>query len=128
MKLHLQQGEEGLYVIQAVEPGCVTINDTAYTRSLIVSSARILANWPPPDFASLEAGHLSLILPLQPDIILLGTGAKQRFPEAALLRDIVDAKIGLEIMDTAAACRTYNVLLSEGRNVAAALIIEPSSA
>ena len=127
MKLHLQAGEAGKNVIQAVTPGQITISGQAYTRSLIVSAARILPDWPPANFAALTAEHLRLILSFAAEIVLLGTGDKQFFPHPELLRDLYAAKIGVEVMTTAAACRTYNVLLSEDRKVAAALMIDPVS-
>jgi uncharacterized protein len=72
----------------------------------------------------LTAEHLSALAGFRGDVLVLGTGARQRFPSPQLLRPLVEAGIGIEIMDTPAACRTYNILVGEGRAVAAALIVE----
>lgn len=111
------------YRIEAYAPGQVTINEAVFTRSLVVTPGRILLDWQPQSFDELQAGHLILVADLAPEIILLGTGARLRFPDPAVAAPLIDSGIGLEVMDTAAACRTYNILVSEDRQVAAALII-----
>ena len=111
------------YRIHAYAPGRVTINQDVFTQSLIVTPGRILPHWAPQSFEELQAEHLALVAELGPEIILLGTGATLRFPRPELAAPLFDSGIGLEVMDTAAACRTYNVLVSEDRHVAAALIV-----
>jgi uncharacterized protein len=74
--------------------------------------------------AALTAEHLAQLTAFPCDVLLLGTGRRQRFPAPALLRPLIESGRGYEIMDTAAACRTYNILVAEGRIVLAALIIE----
>ena len=102
------------------------INGVAYGQSLVVLPKRMLAAWGPDSAADLRAGDFEAIARLAPEIVLLGTGRQQRFPSPDLYRCLIEKGTGLEIMDTAAACRTYNILASEGRRVAAALLmIEP---
>lgn len=114
---------QGKYQIRSYEPGRLVINTETYTQSIIVS-LNDLSLWPPNSFAELQPNHLEAILVLQPQIVLLGTGEKQIFPPPELLAVFADKNIGVEVMNTAAACRTFNVLVSEGRNVAAGLLIK----
>jgi len=76
-------------------------------------------------FGDLEVNHFSQIVDLKPELILIGTGSRQQFPKPELLKNLISAKIGFEIMDSQAACRTYNILVGEGRKVLLALIVEP---
>ena len=80
-------------------------------------------DWPVSSVNELEVQHFEEIIARSPDIVLLGTGQQQKFPSVELRRSLVQAQLNLEIMDTAAACRTYNLLVAEGRDVAAAVII-----
>ena len=105
--------------------GYVEVNKTRHQRSLVVSAERVIADWPAETIGALSADHLAAILELRPEIVLLGTGAAFTFPEPGLLAPLYKAGIGVEVMDTPAACRTYNILLGEGRNVVAALIVGP---
>ena len=102
-------------------PGSITVNQTAYDVSVVVLPDRVV-DWPPQRFADLAAAHFELIRALNPEVVLLGTGTRLRFPAGSLTRCLVEAGIGLEVMDTGAACRTYNVLMGEGRRVAVALL------
>lgn len=122
LKLHLVSAA-GQNLFTGYGEGYVLVNQQRYQQSLIVLPDKIISNWPVPEFALLEAGHLELILPLGPEIVLLGTGRTQRFPSPRLTRGLAQARIGLEVMDTFAACRTYNILMGEGRRVAAALLL-----
>lgn len=90
--------------------------------SFIVSPRHLLRDWAPMDIDSLLADHLSAIIELQPELVLLGTGPQLKFPAHSILADLHKQRIGVEIMDTAAACRTYNILMAEGRFVVAGLI------
>jgi uncharacterized protein len=103
--------------------GYVEVNRARHTQSLVVGGDRIVAEWPARSVESLSADHMAAIVELAPEIVLIGTGSALRFPDAALLAPLYKAGIGVEVMDTPAACRTYNILLGEGRNVVAALII-----
>ena len=104
-------------------PGYVEVNGKRHTASLVVSGDRVVTDWPAASVDALGADHLAAILELKPEIAILGTGASFRFPEPARLAPLHQARIGVEVMDTQAACRTYNILLGEGRNVVAALIV-----
>jgi uncharacterized protein len=99
------------------------VNETVYGASLIVQPDRIIADWPPQSFAHLAEPHFRVLAGLGVEVVLIGTGAKLRFPPSALLRPLIAAGCGFEIMDTGAACRTYNILMGEGRRVAAALLM-----
>ena len=103
--------------------GYVEINRARHTQSLVVGGERIVADWPARSIESLSADHMAAIVELAPEIVLIGTGEALRFPEPQLLAPLYKAGIGVEVMDTPAACRTYNILLGEGRNVVAALIV-----
>ena len=103
--------------------GYVEVNRARHSSSLVVSGERIITDWPAASVESLAPDHMAAIAELKPEIVLLGTGAKFTFPDQALLAPLFKAGIGVEVMDTPAACRTYNILLGEGRNVVAALIV-----
>ena len=122
MKMILDNTRGG-YAITAYEDGRVIINELAFARSLIVTPQALVENWPPASLAELAEDHLRQVLELGPEVILLGTGSRLAFPDSALLNPLMRGRIGLEVMDTAAACRTYNILMAEGRRVAAALIL-----
>lgn len=108
--------------IRGYDEGRVTINDQDISRSVIVTPEQIV-DWPPQQFEELEEFHLELIMEWKPEIVLLGTGARQRFPGPQMTRSLIRRGIGVEVMDTAAACRTYNIIMAEGRRVAAALLM-----
>ena len=103
--------------------GYVEVNRARHGASLVVSGERLVTDWPVTRVDQLSPDHMAAILDLKPEIVLLGTGATFRFPEPARLAPLYKAGIGVEVMDTPAACRTYNILLGEGRNVVAALIV-----
>ncbi len=121
MKFTLETGS-GHNLINAYRAGQVTINQRVFTRSLLVAPDRIV-EWMPGRFEDLTAEHFDAILELQPEVVVLGTGARLRWPAPEHLRGLIAARIGLESMDTGAACRTYNILMSEGRRVVAALLM-----
>ena len=112
-----------LYVVRGYSPGLLRIGQRELTRSVIVSAASLIDDWRPQNIGELAAEDLEPALALRPEVLLLGSGARQVFPPHELLSRLHAARIGVEIMDTGAACRTYNVLVGEGRAVAAALII-----
>lgn len=107
--------------------GFVAINQIRYEHNLIVLPDRIIEPWEVPAFLQLSAGDFDVLLPLQAEILLLGTGNRLRFPHPSLTKKLIAAKTGVEIMDTSAACRTYNILIGEGRYVAAALLVRPET-
>ena len=110
-------------VIRAYAPGQVDVSGTPYARSFIVASDRVVEDWPPQRFEDLSLDHFQAALALKPDILLIGTGARQRFLPGDLMAALSRGGIGVEVMDTAAACRTYNILLNEDRKVVAALLM-----
>ncbi len=103
--------------------GYVEVNRVRFQESLVVTGERIVKDWPIGSVDELQADHLAAIIELKPAIVLLGTGARFQFPDPARLAPLYKAGIGVEVMDTPAACRTYNILLGEGRDVLAALIL-----
>ena len=109
-------------LIEAYEPGQVRIQGQHYQGSLAVTAGRVLSDWGPAGFDALEPAHFEAIADLAPQVVVLGTGERQRFPDPALYALLLAQGIGIEIMDTGAACRTYNILAGEGRRVVAALI------
>ncbi len=122
MKLHLDVA--GGNTIRTHATGRIQVNDAVFTRSLIVLPNQIISDWPPQSFAELAAAHFAQIAACEPEIVILGTGSTQRFPAPQLTRDLVEQGIGWEVMGTPAACRTYNILMGDGRKVAAAIIVE----
>ena len=111
------------HVVRGYTPGRLRIGDHDYARSVIVSAATLIDDWRPQQIDELTAADLEPALAIRPEVLLLGSGARQVFPAPELLAQLYAARIGFEVMDTGAACRTYNVLVGEGRHVAAALII-----
>jgi len=122
VKIEREQAE-GRNMFTGYGEGYVAVNGTRYTSSLVVSATRVVSDWPAPSVSELQADHLAAILELEPEVLLLGTGARFAFPASAILAPVYKAGIGVEVMDTPAACRTYNILLAEGRDVVAALIL-----
>jgi len=123
MKLH-SFATAGLLSITAYDAGHIAVNGRRLTKSFLLTPQRLIEDWPPVSFDSLTESDLRAVAGLDCPIVLLGTGRRQRFPTPTLLRPLVERRIGVEVMDSHAACRTYNVLMAEGREVAAALIIE----
>lgn len=109
--------------ILAYAPGRVQVGEMSYRRSLVLCPERVLDDWRPQTPDQIEPRDFEPVLALNPEIVLLGTGASQHFSDPATYASVVNRSVGLEIMDTGAACRTYNILMSEGRRVAAALIM-----
>lgn len=114
----------GDYQIRAYEPGAVTVNETVYTKSLIVSAYKLVADWAPQSLDELKNEDFKPILEVGPEIVLLGTGISFKMPAQKQLAPLYLEKLGVECMDTGAACRTYTALMSEGRKVVAALLIK----
>jgi len=123
MKIQLDTGSTGRNFIRSYGPGQVTVNQQVFRRSLIVTPERLIADWPPQDVAAFVSEHFAPIRELAPEVVILGTGARLRFPRPPEVRLLAEANIGLEVMDTGAACRTYNILMQDGRRVLAALLM-----
>ncbi len=109
--------------VTAYGPGFVEINKVRHTTNLLVTPDQVQP-WPVASFEALEPSDFERLRELHSEVVLLGTGSHQRFPHPRLTRPLADARIGLEVMDTQAACRTYNILMAESRKVAAALFVE----
>jgi uncharacterized protein len=115
---------DGVNTIHRHDAGRIVIGPAAYTHSLIVPWIGEVVDWQVRSFDDLQAGHFERLGSLLPELVIFGSGARLRFPPPALLRALIERRIGVETMDTAAACRTYNVLVSERRSVVAGLILE----
>ncbi len=121
MKFAQDSQEEG-YVITAYDENTVSINGKPFSQSLIVANAELNENWGMATIEQLASTHIDEILSLNPELILIGTGNKLIFPAVEIYSAIIQRGIGVDFMDTRAACRTYNILISEGRGVVAGLI------
>ena len=120
MKLHAS-GPATYNTITGYGEDYVQVNSQRYQASLIVMAEKVL-DWPVESFEGLSGKSFSLLKNEKPEIVLLGTGPKQRFPHPRLTAALAQAGIGVEVMDLKAACRTYNILVAEERKVAAALL------
>ena len=117
-----QDRAEGVNVITRHEPGRVWVGSVCFEGSVIVPWTGAPLPWQAAGMEDLSEESFSKLLSLKPELVIFGSGHRIRFPKAHWLRGLVQARIGLEAMDTAAACRTYNVLASERRSVVAALL------
>jgi len=103
-------------------PGYVSVNNVHYSHHLLVTATEVKA-WNVSEFDELGPSHFEELRALKPEILILGTGEHLQFPDPGLSRTLTSAGVGLEIMDTRAACRTYNIVVAEGRNVVAAVLV-----
>jgi uncharacterized protein len=124
MKLHSTETQQYQTVSSYDDTG-VELNAIRFEQSLIVLPETPPAPWPVSSFDALTTEHFDQIDATQPDVVILGTGARQRFVHPKLTAVLTARRIGVECMDNQAACRTYNILMAEGRKVALALILEP---
>jgi uncharacterized protein len=115
---------EGVNSIARHDASGVWLGPQGHTRSIVVPWKGPVQDWPPERFDDLQALHFDALIGLNPELVLFGSGARLRFAAPALLRGLIERRIGFETMDTAAACRTFNVLVSEGRLVVAALLLD----
>ena len=127
MKLHLTQSE-GNNLITAYTEDYIAINRQRYSSSLIVMANAIIADWGTPHtvpltFELLTEREFDKVASLKPEVVLLGTGKSHQFLHPRVYQSLTQQGIALECMTTSAACRTYNILMSEGRNVAAMLLL-----
>jgi uncharacterized protein len=111
-------------VIRSYSSEELKIGEHSIRSSCIVMADALIAQWPPTTLDELQLNHLEAIFELRPELVLLGTGARQRFASAAIRAAFAQQRIGLEAMDLGAACRTFNILVQEDRRVAAALFLE----
>jgi uncharacterized protein len=123
MKFTLENSSN-VNVIHSYSSAELRIGEQRISRSCIVTADSVMTDWPPASLDELQASHLESIFGLRPELVLLGTGAKQRFAPAQIRAAFAERRIGLESMDLGAACRTFNILVQEERRVAAALFLK----
>ncbi|MEM7562368.1 MAG: Mth938-like domain-containing protein [Pseudomonadota bacterium] len=116
------------YRINAYSDDSITVNETVYRSSLVLSANEIFSAWPVTSIQQLELEQLSAITDMKPEVVLLGTGNRQAFPPAQIFAHFGQQGIGLEVMDNGALCRTFNILVAEDRAVVAAILIGPEQA
>lgn len=122
MKLQLSAGGADPH-FTGYGDGYVAVGGQRYEHHLLVAPGRAPERWDVADFEALAAPDFEALLALDPELVVFGTGATLRFPRPDLTRSLMHASVGLEVMDTRAACRTYNILLSEGRRVVAVILL-----
>ncbi|MCF1181847.1 Mth938-like domain-containing protein [Marichromatium gracile] len=108
--------------VQGYGPEGTQIRDRRYTHALLVSAERLDPDWGPARAEALTPEHIAALLEGDPQVIVIGTGARQVFPDPAVYREAIARGVGVEFMDTGAACRTFNILLAEDRRVVAGLL------
>ena len=121
MKFHLQTPTAN--VVTGTGPDWVRVGQTEYRGNIVLLPDQVAPGWAPDGFEALTEPDFASLLAYDPEIVLLGTGSRQRFPHPRLLQALAAARVGVEVMDTPAACRTFNILVAEDRRVAAALIV-----
>ncbi|MEO8998732.1 MAG: Mth938-like domain-containing protein [Rhodanobacter sp.] len=114
---------EGYLFVRRVDAHSITLIDRELADSFLLAPDRIVEHWPVDAVGTLEASHVDALLALQPELVILGTGERQVFPAAAFMAGFLRKNIGIEVMDNAAAARTYNLLAGEGRRVVAGFIL-----
>jgi uncharacterized protein len=114
----------GANTITGYGDGYIEINKIPYSHAVLLSSNGEILEWAVKSFDELSPADFTQMASLTPELIIIGTGKRQRFPKPELLKTLIEAKIGFEVMDSQAACRTYNILVGEGRQVLLALIVE----
>lgn len=122
--MKLQPDRSDAPTISGYGPGWVGVDGQKFTQSVVVASDGQNRPWACAAFAELTEDHFNTLSQGQPELVIFGSGARLRFAPPALLRGLMAQRIGVETMDTLAACRTYNILAAEGRKVVAALLIE----
>lgn len=118
---------EGYLYVRACTPRAITIVDREMTRSFVLAPDQVVEDWPVTNASELDAAAAETIAALNPEVVLLGTGDKQVFPPREALVSLLRKRIGVEVMDNAAASRTYNLLASEGRRAVAAFMLPDAS-
>ena len=122
MKLLHDRPDADLNVINGITAAGIIVNGQAWAGAVLVPWSGAVRAWPCPGVEALAAEHFAVVAALKPALVLFGSGSRLRFPPPEALRALIEAGIGLETMDTAAACRTYSVLVAESRKVVAALL------
>ena len=114
---------EGYLFVRRVGTRSVTLIDRELQGSFLLAPDRVIEHWPVAAADTLDTGHVDSVLALQPELVILGTGVRQVFPPAAVMAGFLRKGVGIEVMDNAAAARTYNLLAGEGRRVVAGFIL-----
>jgi uncharacterized protein len=122
VELNLDRPRDYLFVRKA-DAHTVVVEDRPFTASIILARDKVIDDWGVRDIAAMTPANAEPILALQPNVVLLGTGARQQFPSQEVLAAFLQRHVGIEVMDNAAAARTWDILASEGRNVVAAFIL-----
>lgn len=117
---------KGTLLVRSYSPEEVRVGETVLRHSFLISSTQLVADWKPQRVEDLSVEDIDAIVALEPEIVILGSGNQQKFPETRWLANLLSRGIGCEVMDTGAACRTYNVLVSEDRKVVGALMVGAS--
>jgi uncharacterized protein len=115
---------EGVNAVTRQEPGRIWVGPVLHEASILLPWTGQVQPWNADSLEALTPEHFARIVALKPEVVIFGSGARLQFPKPALLRALIEARVGVETMDTAAACRTYNVLVSERRSAVAALLLE----
>jgi uncharacterized protein len=121
VKFHLQVPSSSL--VTGLGEGWIKVGGVEYRDSVVLTPEKVEAGFAPAGFDALGASDFAQLLQYEPEVVLLGTGGQQRFPHPRLLESLTSAHVGVEVMDTRAACRTFNILVGEGRRVVAAVIV-----
>ncbi|APW37023.1 hypothetical protein RD110_07250 [Rhodoferax koreense] len=123
--MKLQPDKFDVQAITGYGPGWVALQNERIAHSVILGSRGERVDWHCPSFEDLTPGHFEILAGLKPELVIFGSGDRIRFPQPAWLQALIAQRLGLETMDTRAACRTYNILAQEGRHVVVALLLEP---
>jgi uncharacterized protein len=124
--MKLQPDKIDVQSISGYGPGWVALGPEKITSSVVIGARGERLDWPCARFEDLGPGHFSQLAALDAELVIFGSGARLRFPHPSWLAPLMDKRVGVETMDTPAACRTYNILAAEGRKVVAALLLEES--
>lgn len=124
MKLHQDPSQAALNTVTGYGPGYVEVNKIRHDQSVIIAPEGTVAPWPVSRFEALDTSHFDMLRTFEPEVVIFGSGGRLRFAHPRLTTALTSQRIGVDSMDTQAACRTYNILMSEGRRVVLALLIE----
>lgn len=113
----------GINLIRSYAPGEVRIGETVIRGSCLITPSQVIGDWRPQTVAELSLDDLQPVIEMKPEVLVIGSGPRQEFPSPEVLGAVLSRGIGCEVMNTGAACRTYNILASEGRTVVAALLV-----
>jgi uncharacterized protein len=122
MKIELDIPAPDRNIIESYSSAGIIINKVLYQNSIIIRAGEPIEHWPPASLADLQLTHFDRLIELAPELVLLGTGRRLQFPPQEILASLISRQIGMEVMDSAAACRAYNFIAGEGRKVVAAML------